>query len=314
MLVEKVTPYYRSLINEGDRNDPLAAMVLFSERERDVRPEESPDPIGDVACQACANGRLIHRYPDRALLLVTNRCPAHCRFCFRRERLDTSAPDIDDQELNDVVEYVGQHKEIREVILSGGDPLSLPDGRLLGIIYKLRNAGVVSIRLHTRYPAYDPDRCRTIGRVAERLDAIVVHIAHQREITTEFRGAIARLRAARFLLNQCVLLKGVNDSVEELAALSLSLVDIGILPYYLHYPDLAPGISHFRVPINEAIRLVRALHGKLAGYAIPRLVLDIPGGKGKILLPLTGVEHTESGTLLLTSSLTGEIVEYRESL
>ncbi|MDD5677786.1 MAG: KamA family radical SAM protein [Kiritimatiellae bacterium] len=314
MLAEKITVYYRAQINSQDPDDPLAKMVIYSEKETKIKAGELDDPIGDGLYQRRANGRLIHRHADRALLLLTDRCAAHCRYCFRRKRVGWRAADITPDEFGEVLKYIAAHREIKEIILSGGDPLSLPDERLLEIINALKKAGSCSIRLHTRYPVYDPSRCKDFGRVAAQLDTIVVHVNHHREITTEFCRAAAVLRAAKFLLNQSVLLKEVNDFAQELMALSYALGAAGILPYYLHYPDLAAGISHFRIPLDDAVRLVQSLQGQLPGYLIPRLMLDIPNGKGKVVLGGDGLRRSPDGACLITAPLTGETVAYREIL
>ncbi|MDI9570675.1 MAG: radical SAM protein [Pseudomonadota bacterium] len=314
MFAEKITPYYRNLIDRICPDGPLASMVRHSDRERQIRPEERADPTGDGRWQRGANGRLIHHYPGRALLLVTDRCAAHCRFCFRRHRLSRPSPDLTTEELTEACAYLAAHGEIHEVILSGGDPLSLADEDLTAVIGAVRKAGARSVRLHTRYPVYDPARCEGFGPVAAQLDAIVVHVNHRLEITPEFLRAVRALRPARFLLNQSVLLKGVNDTEEELVGLSVALGEAGILPYYLHYPDLAPGISHFRIPLESAMRLVQALPGRLPGYLVPRLILDIPDGKGKIVLAGQGRRRRAAGVYLFTAPLTGETVTYREAL
>ncbi|HPC31867.1 MAG TPA: KamA family radical SAM protein [Syntrophales bacterium] len=314
MFVEKITPYYRKLLEWERPDGPLARMVRFSEGERRIRPEEAADPIGDRRWQRGAHGRLIHRYRDRALLLLTDRCAAHCRFCLRRDRLCHPSADITAEELDEVCAYIAAHSEIQEVILSGGDPLSLADASLLEIIGALRRAGARSIRLHTRFPVYDPRRCGTLGPVASRLDVIVIHVNHHREITPEFLLAVEALRPARLLLNQSVLLKGVNDSFRELLTLSKALGAAGILPYYLHYPDLAPGISHFRIPVARAVRLVQSLQGHLPGYLLPRLILDIPGGKGKVTLAGGTLHRLNGGGYRFRAPLTGEAVTYREVL
>ena len=314
MFAEKDTPHYRSLIDRSAPDDPLQRMICFSELELVAKPGESDDPIGDERHQCCANGRLVHRYPDRVLLLVTDRCAAHCRYCFRRNRLSSSEADITAAEFAEALQYVIRHDEIREVILTGGDPLSLPDDHLLEIILSLKEIGVSSIRLHTRYPVYEPSRCDTFAQVARHLDIIVVHVNHHREVSPEFCRAATLLRAAPFLLNQSVLLKGVNDSVEELAALSRSLGGAGVLPYYLHYPDLASGTAHWRISLNDAMRLSRSLAGRLPGYLIPRLVLDIPGGKGKVPLSDDLFRQGDDGACSVKSPLTGELIDYREVL
>lgn len=315
MLREKTTSYYTSLIDSGNPSDPLRRMVSFSDEETRIRPGESDDPIGDILHSRCANGKLIHRYPDRVLLLVTDRCPAHCRFCFRKRLVGNGESDISDEELDQTIRYITADPNIKEVILSGGDPLSLSNERLTEIIEALKDrAGIQSIRIHTRYPVYDPERCNGFSDVASRTDVFVVHVNHAREITPEFRRAVKTLRASPVLLNQSVLLKGVNDSLQEIEALSRSLFSAGVLPYYLHYPDVAPGISHFRIPLEDAIRIITSLQGRLPGYLIPRLVLDIPGGRGKVVLSGNPVSRLCDGSYLLKPPFSEKTVAYEEVL
>ncbi len=312
---EKITAHYRALINAADPEDPLARMVQWSPAETVVKDGELADPIGDARHQCGAHGRLIHRYPDRVLILVTDQCPAHCRFCFRRHQVGQGGAAISEWELAEVVRYISSRPGIREAILSGGDPLSLADGRLLEIIAALRTAaGVRAVRLHTRYPIYDPDRCRSLGSVAEQLDTVVVHVNHPREITAGFARAVSVLRAARWVLNQSVLLRGVNDSVAVLEALSRDLAAAGVLPYYLHYPDLAAGISHFRVPLAAARDLAAGLQARLPAYLVPRLVLDLPGGLGKVPLAGAAWRPRPDNAGQFCSPLTGDWVNYREVL
>lgn len=310
---EKITAYYRSLIDFDDPNDPLARMVCFSDRETAMKPGESCDPIGDLAHSRCANGRLIHRYPDRALLLVSDRCPAHCRFCLRKRILSQGESEISDQELEEALRYIAGHKEIKEAILSGGDPLSLTNSRLIEIVEALKlRAGVNSVRIHTRYPVYDPSRCDDFKAVAARVDTFVLHVNHRREITPEFCRAASVLRESSLLLSQSVLLKGVNDSFDEIAGLARGLVVAGILPYYLHYPDPVPGTAHFKIPLADAVRLANSLQGKLPGYMIPKLMLELSGGQGKVVLTGTRLERLASGNYSFTSPVSGKAVEYRE--
>lgn len=315
MLPEKTTEYYRSLINENDPSDPLARMVLFTDQESKIRPGECDDPIGDRTHAHAANGRLIHRYKDRALLLVTDRCAAHCRFCFRRSVPGTRPPDITDRELEEAIRYIALHENIGEVILSGGDPLALSNSRLLEIIDGLKSiAGERTLRVHTRFPVYEPKRCDGFSVIAARVDTFVVHVNHPREITPAFRAAAAVLKEASFLMNQSVLLKDINDSSEVLEALSRGLASAGVLPYYLHYPDLAQGISHFRIPLEDAICLLGSLQGRLPGYLIPKLVLDIPGGKGKVVLSGHQLSDRLDGTHRFISPISGTTADYRDVL
>lgn len=315
MLAVKLTDYYRALIDRDDPADPLARMVLFAEEENRWLPAERGDPIGDGAQGAGVNRILVHRYPDRALLLVTSRCAAHCRYCFRKPRIERGEADINDSELAEAAAYVAAHPEIREIILSGGDPLSLSNARLLEIIGRFRSIPHLrAVRVHTRFPVYQPARCDTLDEVAVRVDVFVVQVNHAREVTEAFVRAMARLRPRALLYNQSVLLRGVNDSVEALSSLSWALAGAGVTPCYLHYPDLTPGTAHFRPPLERALALVGALRGRLPGYLLPRLILDIPGGHGKIVLEEPAWERVDEHTLLLRSPLTGAAYEYREAL
>lgn len=310
---EKITAYYRSLIDFSNPDDPLARMVCFSDQETAVEPGESYDPIGDMVYSRCANGRLIHRYPDRVLLLVSEQCPAHCRFCFRKRVLGRDESEISDRELEDALRYIAGHKAIREAILSGGDPLSLANSRLIEIIEALKlRAGVGSVRIHTRYPVYEPSRCGDFRAVASRVDTFVIHVNHRREISPEFCRAISVLRESSLLLSQSVLLKGVNDSFGELEGLVRGLVSAGIFPYYLHYPDAVPGIAHFKIPLADAIQLVNSLQGKLPGYMIPKLMLELPGGQGKVALACNRLECLAKDVYRFRSPVSGKVVEYRE--
>lgn len=314
MLAVKLTDYYKSLIDWDDPQDPLARMVFFSEEENHCLPEESRDPIGDYHHGHGANRTLIHRYPDRALLLTTSRCAAHCRYCFRKFRIEQGEADLDDLELVEAVAYVAGHPEIREIILSGGDPLSLSNARLLDMISRFRRIPHLrGVRVHTRFPVYQPARCDTLDEVAEQVDVFVVQVNHAREVTERFARAMARLRPHTLLYNQSVLLRGVNDSVEALSALSWALARVGVTPYYLHYPDLTPGTAHFRPPLERAMALVGALRGRLPGYLLPRLILDIPGGHGKIALETSACERVNDHTFLLHSPLTDITIEYHET-
>lgn len=313
MLPVKLTEYYRSLIDWDDPTDPLARMVCFSGEENRWLPEERSDPIGDGLHGASRS--LVHRYPDRVLLLVTSRCAAHCRYCFRKLRIERSEADISDPELTEATTYIAARPDIREIILSGGDPLSLPNARLLDLISRFRVIPHLrSVRVHTRFPVYQPARCDTLDEVAAQVDVFLVQVNHAREVTNTFIRAMARLRSHALLYSQSVLLRGVNDSVEALIELSWALARAGVTPCYLHYPDLAPGTAHFRLPLERAIALVGALRGRLPGYLLPRLILDLPGGHGKIVLDPPAWQRMDERTLLFRSPLTGIPVEYRESL
>jgi len=281
MFPEKITAYYRSLFTGNIENDPLQRLVCRLPAEENRSPDESDDPTGD---SLFAHGKIIHRYPSRALLLLTGRCPAHCRFCFRRGQTARYA-DIDDEELTQACGYLREHEEIREIILSGGDPLSLPNSRLLEIIELLKGVRRdLLIRVHTRFPIYEPSRCIGFEAVAALVDVFVLHINHPREITLETRRALQVLARHAPLFNQSVLLRGINDSLTVLIELSYTLFRAGVIPYYLHYPDNAYGIAHFRPTHSAAAALVATLPKYLPGYLIPRLMVTNTAKQGKIVL------------------------------
>jgi lysine 2,3-aminomutase len=232
---------------------------------------------------------VVHRYPDRVLLKLTHVCPVYCRFCFRREVVGPGGPQaLSGGALEVALAYIAGDPNIWEVILTGGDPLMLSPRRVAEITRRLSAIGSVKVlRWHTRVPAVDPDRVTEALAAALRSPTKAVYVAlhanHPREITPAVRAACARLvDAGIVLVSQTVLLRGVNDNAETLAALMRALVEARVKPYYLHHPDPAPGTSRFRLSIAEGQALMRALRGRLSGLAQPTYVLDIPGGHGKV--------------------------------
>lgn len=255
------------------------------------------DPIGDVVHSPTPG--LTHRYPDRVILRVTLSCLVHCRFCFRREVVGDAGP-LPEADLAAALAYVAARPAIREVILTGGDPLSLSERRLSEIIDRLNAIPHLdTLRIHSRIPVVAP------GRVTENLAVrlgqgkplwFVLHVNSAEEITVEAEAALARLvRAGVPLLSQSVLLKGVNDRAELLEALFRRLLRLKVKPYYLHHCDLAKGAEHFRTSISDGQALMAALRGRLPGTALPTYVLDIPGGHGKVPLGPEYLEKTADG-------------------
>jgi lysine 2,3-aminomutase len=229
----------------------------------------------------------VHRYPDRALLKPLLICPVYCRFCFRREHVGPDGGVLTDRELGEAYAWFSSHQAIREVILTGGDPLMLSARRLGSIISRLSAIPhIETLRVHTRVPTTDPtriDRGLTDALTTDRPLWLSLHANHAREFTAQGRIALMRLRRAGIpLLGQSVLLRGVNDSAEALEALFRAMIAAGVKPYYLHQLDPAPGTARFHVPIAEGQRLLRALRGRVTGLAWPTYVLDIPGGHGKV--------------------------------
>jgi lysine 2,3-aminomutase len=280
-----ITPAVADLIDASDPNDPIARQFVPDARELETRPEEDADPIGDRPFTPVEG--VVHRYPDRVLLKVVNVCAVYCRFCFRREMVGPGRGGLSAKALTAALAYIGDHPEIWEVILTGGDPLLLSARRLQDVVRKLAAISHVKvIRVHTRVPAVAPER--TTAALARALRArgkatfVVLHVNHPRELTKDARAACARLIDAGIpMLSQSVLLRGVNDDAPTLAALMRALVECRIKPYYLHHADLAPGTAHLRTTIAEGQILMRALRGRVSGLCQPAYVLDIPGGHGK---------------------------------
>ena len=270
-------------MKKGDPYDPLLRQILPTTDEADAAPGFSADPIAE---RALARHGAITKYPGRALLITTAACPVHCRYCFRRE-----FPYAEQSALRDDFEAalaaLSAQPGIREIILSGGDPLSLSNSRLERLIRAIEALpAVTSLRIHTRFPIVLPERIDD-GLVAllgsTPLDTVVVvHANHPAEIDAAVRQSAARLRpVTSALLNQSVLLRGINDRTEVLIALSERLRGAGIMPYYLHLLDRVTGAGHFEVDERTAIELVESMRKHVPGYLVPRLVRDVPGELSK---------------------------------
>ncbi len=284
-----LTPAIASLIDTQDVDDPIARQFIPSEAELIQTNEERGDPIGDEAHSPVPG--IVHRYPDRVLLKAVHVCPVYCRFCFRREMVGPQGNGtMSNDELAVAFDYIRANSQIWEVILTGGDPLVLSPRRLTAIMEGLRAIPHVKIvRFHTRVPVVDP--LKVDGELIAALKAsgkttyVALHANHAKEFTGEAKQACARLVDAGIaMVSQTVLLKGINDDPETLAALMRVFVENRIKPYYLHHPDLAPGTSHFRLDIEEGQRIVAALRGRVSGLCQPTYVLDIPGGHGKAVI------------------------------
>ncbi|MFT9215454.1 MAG: lysine-2,3-aminomutase-like protein [Acetobacter malorum] len=280
-----IPPAFLDLIEQPD--DPIGVQVIPSPEELLITPEERSDPIGDEALSPVPG--IVHRYADRALLKPLLVCPLYCRFCFRREHVGPDGGVLDDAALEKALDWLRFHPAIREVILTGGDPLMLSPRRLGQIITALSAMPhVTTIRLHTRVPVAAPERVTdALLDVLETDKALwmAVHINHAREMSEAARACLKRLvRRGVPLLGQSVLLRGVNDSEQALEDLFRSMVEVRMRPYYLHQLDPAPGTARFHVPVAEGQRLLAGLRGRVTGLAWPTYVLDIPGGYGKVPL------------------------------
>jgi lysine 2,3-aminomutase len=282
-----VTDEMLALIDRSDlARDPIARQFLPSAAETEVAAEELSDPIGDEA-RSPVKG-IVHRYPDRVLLKPLHVCPVYCRFCFRREKVGPGGEALSPAELLAAIAYVRAHREIWEVILTGGDPLMMAPRRLAELIANLDAVPHLGVlRVHSRVPIADPARVtdELVRALKPRRAALWfgVHCNHPRELTPAAREALARLADAGIpLMGQTVLLAGINDDVETLDRLMRALVMARVKPYYLHHPDLVRGTAHFRVPVERGQALMKALRGRLSGLAQPTYVLDVPGGHGKV--------------------------------
>lgn len=272
----------------------IARQFVPDTREMLTRPEELADPIGDAAHSPVPG--LTHRYPDRAILHITQTCDVYCRFCFRREVVGAAGP-LPAKQLDAALDYIAATPALREIILTGGDPMTLSPRRLDAVLTRLDAIPHLDvIRLHSRVPVVAPDRIAALAPFLRRRAAVfvVIHTNHPDELTPEARDAIRTLADGGVaLLSQSVLLRGVNDDAAVLAALFRGLTALRVTPYYLHHCDLARGTSHFRTTIAEGLAIMQALRGHLSGVAIPSYVLDLPGGYGKV--PLDSGSVTPNG-------------------
>ena len=282
-----VTNSFLARIAHGNPSDPLLRQVLPIAEEGQLLPGFSTDPVGDLPAEL--HPGVLHKYLGRALLVTTGACAVHCRYCFRRHfpyevvphseaAWDAALPTLETEE------------SISEIILSGGDPLMLTDSRLASLVKKIAAIPhVTRLRIHTRLPIVIP------ARVTEELldwltstrltPVMVVHANHAQELADDVAQALARLRGAGVvLLNQAVLLRGVNDSVSAQQALSERLIALGVLPYYLHQLDRVQGAAHFEVPIETGMQIITELRQQLPGYLVPRYVQELPGEPSKTIL------------------------------
>lgn len=284
-LALAITPYFFNLIDRDDPNCPIRRQVIPRGEEMITSVEERLDSLDEDGHSPVPG--LVHRYPDRVLFLVTDRCASYCRYC-TRSRLVSNAQDYNfHPEYERGLRYIEGHPEIRDVLLSGGDPLLLSDRKIEHLLSRLRAIPHVEfIRIGTRIPVFLPQRITPgLMDVFRRQGPIwmSIHVNHPKECTAELKRACDRLAEAGVPLgNQSVLLKGVNDDPEVMKALVHRLLRMRVRPYYLYQMDLITGGGHFQVDVRKGIEIIRALRGHTTGYAIPQYVIDAPGGGGKV--------------------------------
>ncbi|MFW2366764.1 MAG: KamA family radical SAM protein [Desulforhopalus sp.] len=307
----RINPYFLNLIQYP--GDPIwRQAVPHPDEIRDYVCE--CDPLGEESLSPVPN--LVHKYPDRVLFLVANSCAMYCRFCTRKRMVGTRKMAISQQSLDEGYTYLRQHPEVREVLLSGGDPLLLDDKQINQILSTLRDIPSIEvIRIGTRVPSVLP------MRITDNLVSILssyhplyinTHFNHPSEITKESSLACNMLADGGIPIGcQTVLLKGVNDDAETIKELMLGLLRIRVKPYYLFQADLTRGTNHFRTPTTTGLKIMRSLYGHISGLAIPTYALDGPGGKGKI--PLTPQYILQSGDDLVFENFQGQVCTYPEA-
>ena len=297
----RVTQFFSSLA-DSDPHDPIRMQFMPSDNELTVLPYETADPLAEGAHSPVP--RLIHRYSSRALVLVTDECAIHCRYCFRRYFTGTREGALSAHQLDDILAYVDDHAEIDEILLSGGDPLTLDDDDIGLLLSRFRSVrGSLVLRICSRIPSVlpnriKPDLCKQLA--ASKPVWVIGQFNHPREITPECAAALEAITDHGIpILSQTVLLKGINDDADLLAKLFRSLVRNHVKPYYLFQGDLVRGTSHFRVPLSRSLEIVDKLMRLVSRLAMPIFAVDIPNGGGKIELTDTTVSETDDGWFLL---------------
>ena len=308
----RITPYYLSLVDPSDAACPIRRQCVPDAREGDEVPGDLADPLGEVAHQVAPH--LVQRYPDRVLLLATDRCAVYCRFCTRSRMVGGGEGAVSLDALQPALSWLREHAEVRDVILSGGDPLAMATDRLVRLVEAVRAVpSVETIRLATRVPVTLPMRITRELLLALRPFHplwVMTHFNHPRELTAEAVAACERLADAGFpVMNQTVLLAGINDDAATLEQLFRGLVRSRVRPYYLLQTDPVRGTGHLRTPLARGVAIMESLQGRLSGIALPRLVCDTPGGRGKVPLGPDYVVARGPGKTTLRT-FRGEIVDY----
>jgi len=293
-----ITPYYLSLCDPHDANCPIRRQVVPHALEGREVPGDLRDPLGEEAHEVAPE--LVQRYPDRALLLVTDRCAIYCRFCTRSRIVGSGGGPRSEQRLMPAFIYLREHPEIRDVIVSGGDPLAMSTTRVVRIIQALRLIpSIETIRIATRMPVALPQRI-----THELVDSlrpfhplwIMTHFNHPKELTAQAREGLRRLADAGFpIMNHTVLLRGVNDDTQVLTDLFRGLVRERVKPYYLLQADPVRGTGHLRTPLDTGLRIMSELQGRLSGIALPKFIVDTPGGLGKVPVSPNYIVSREGG-------------------
>jgi lysine 2,3-aminomutase len=311
-----ITPYYLSLCSPDDASEPLRRTVIPATTELIRMPGESDDPLGEDHDMAVPG--LVHRYPDRVLLLALDFCSTYCRYCTRSRVVGHGEISPDEKRLERAFEYIAANPQIRDVLISGGDPLAMADHRLDWLLTRLRQIPHLEfIRLGTKMPAVLPQRITPeLVRMLRRHHPfwMSIHFMHPSECTPEAYRACARLADAGIPLgSQTVLAKGINDDVETMKRLMHHLLRMRVKPYYLYQGDQISGSSHFRTSVQKGLEIIAGLRGHTTGYAVPHFIVDAPGGGGKIPLQPDYLVGRDGDDLVLRN-FEGKLFRYRDPL
>jgi lysine 2,3-aminomutase len=313
-LALAVTPYFASLMDPVNHNCPIRRQAIPRIEEIHLSKSEMVDPLGEDNHSPVPG--LVHRYPDRVLLLVTDQCAVYCRYCTRRRLVGSNERSITQGNFEEVLKYLKSHKKVRDVLVSGGDPLLLENERLEEILSRLRAIPHIEVlRIGTRVPVTLPQRITSgLVRMLKKYHPLMIsiHFTHPKEITDQVKKACNDLADGGIPLgSQTVLLKGVNDKPNIMKKLVQELLKIRVRPYYIYQCDLAMGTQHFRTSVATGIQIMEKLRGHTTGYAVPTYVVDTPGGGGKIPLQPDYVVSRERGKIVLRN-YEGRIFEYPE--
>jgi lysine 2,3-aminomutase len=313
-MATAITPYFAKLMSRTDPNCPIRRQAIPTPEEFHVSPHDLLDPCAEDE-NSPVHG-LVHRYPDRVLLLVTDKCAVYCRYCTRRRIVGSSEKCITENELDEAIGYIQSTKKIRDVLFSGGDPLLLEDDHLERILAKVRKIPHVEIiRIGTRVPVTLPQRITpALINMLRKYHPlwVSIHFSHPKEVTKEVRRSCGMLSDAGIPLgSQTVLLRGINDKPFIMKRLMHELLKIRVRPYYIYQCDLAMGTEHFRTPIAVGINIIEKLRGHTTGYAVPNFVIDAPGGGGKIPVGPTYLISQDKGKMVLRN-YQGKVFEYQE--
>lgn len=309
-----ITPYYLSLIKKFDYSDPIFSQSVPNEQELNNPCFLSDDPLAEEHDTVINN--LVHRYNDRALVISTSKCAMYCRHCTRKRVAGTKYYNLSNKQLDNIIIYLNNHPEIKDVIISGGDAFTMSTSKLENILKKLRSVETLDIiRIGTRTPVTLPMRITDdlVNMIAKYHPIWVnTHFNHPNEITKSSKKACEMMANKGIPVNnQCVLLKGINDSSNTMIDLCRGLLKIRVKPYYIFQCDLVKGVEHFRTPISKGIEIMENLRGRISGLGIPSFIIDAPEGKGKIpILPNYILMRENDQTLL--KNYKGEIVCYPE--